>query len=82
MALALKRTRFAALGYLIFCYPMSRYSGTLERRQCPGADEVRPDRIEIGALDGNWDQVVWVGIPVGPTCYEVRVLSRSCPVYS
>jgi len=27
---------FAALGYFIFCYPMSRYSQALERRSAPG----------------------------------------------
>ena len=28
---------FAAGGYFLFCYPMSRYSQTLERRAAPGS---------------------------------------------
>jgi general L-amino acid transport system permease protein len=36
---------FAALGYFLFCYPMSRYSQALERRAAPGKG--------IGALREN-----------------------------
>jgi general L-amino acid transport system permease protein len=29
---------FAAFGYFVFCYPMSRYSQTLERQAAPGSE--------------------------------------------
>jgi general L-amino acid transport system permease protein len=32
---------FAAFGYFLFCYPMSRYCKNLERRAAPGRDLAR-----------------------------------------